>query len=163
MTFAARLTFAAMYETQVIEALKRQGWDADPFGQAMLSGTMREHLRHHQTMARWLPDIIAAKDGVLVYVDAKASTSHRWGNHAVERASSDTMTAWENFTGTPVFYAFPHENGHGFVHIDTWNKAKRPGAYRGTGSGTPFDLAPCESICQIILANPMSLAQRAGE
>lgn len=149
MSFAQRIDASARYERDVRLALDELGWRAEPFGQALLSEPMREHLRSGDTKARWLPDIIAAVPGMVIYVDAKASKAHSTGNHAVERASTEALVAWQQFTGAPVYYAFPHDVGSSFVALDDWVSAKHPGPASGgsKGSGTPFDLAPCRVVC----------------
>jgi hypothetical protein len=145
--FGSRLTFSYEYEKHVRWVLQQQGWAAEPFGQALLSEDMRNHLRHRPTAARWLPDIIAAQGDTVIYVDAKASSAHQTGNHAVETASSTALHLWQAFTGCPVFYAFPHATQDTFVSLDDWQSSKFRGKYRGSGSGTPFDLARCTDIC----------------
>lgn len=152
MSFNQRLTIACYYEDQVLNALRHQGWHAEAFGQALLTEPMRKHLRMHDTAARWLPDIIAAKDGVLVYVDAKASTAIHTGNHAVEDASTEALVRWQDFQGARVLYAFPHDSGHSLVPLGLWNEHKRPAPFAGKGSGTPFSVAPCQDICEFVMA-----------
>jgi hypothetical protein len=145
--FGSRLVFSYEYEKHVRWVLEQQGWTADPFGQALLSEDMQCHLRRTPTAARWLPDIIAAHGDIVIYVDAKASYAHQTGNHAVESASTSALDLWQTFTGCCVFYAFPHHDRDTFVSLADWQTHKRAGNYRGSGSGTPFDLARCTDIC----------------
>lgn len=149
MTFSDRLSFSYRYEQHVIWVLQQQGFCAEPFGQAMLSDAMRDQLRRNQTKVRWLPDIVAAGEGQVFYVDAKASTAEKTGNHAVETASTESLLEFQRFSGDPVFYAFPHHNVDTFVPLDEWAAAKWAGNFYGHGSGTPFDLAKCSDVCQI--------------
>lgn len=149
MSFAERICMAERYEHDVMQALIDRGWFVEPFGQALLSEDMRRLLRGRQTGVRYLPDMAAVKDGLMVWVDAKASVASGTGNHAVETASTDALLAWQQFTNVDVFYAFPHDTGHSFVPLDKWVATKRSGPrFSGKGSGTPFDLGRCSDICR---------------
>jgi len=150
--FNGRITQATEFEDQVRRRLLAANWQVERFGQALLTPTAREFLKRSRTNVRWLPDLIGAAGEIVVYFDAKASPPHpRTGCHAVETASCDAARQWQDFSGSMVFYAFPH---HGdritFVQLETWIAAKRPGKWLGNGSGTPFDIAHCSDVCGVV-------------
>lgn len=150
-TFHQRLAAAKEHEQRVTDALLVRGWLAEPFGQAMLSDTMRDHLRRIPTSVRWMPDIIAAKSYPagerIIFIDAKAGDRHKeTGNHDIELAALESAERWIELSGGQCPYYFVFGDGGivtpGDVREVCWN-----GFYNGNGSGTPFVLFPT-AVCR---------------
>lgn len=149
MGFSERIAGATQFEHEVVESLESQGWTAGVFGQALLPEPVKNRLREHKTAVRWLPDIIAFRDKHAIFVDAKNSPPHhKTGNHAVESASTETQLAWGNFSGMPVMYAFPHDNGRiGYMTAGSWSvMATQMPCRTYNGSGTPFHVCQCHCV-----------------
>ena len=147
-TFDERLAVATRWETVALEALRRNSWDAEPFGQGQLPKRMRDHLRDFPTAVRWMPDIIAARFyptglHVVRYVDVKAGEAwRRTGNHSVEVAAMNAAERWQDFAGNPVYYLF--SDGYVITAEDAREVcSERP--WMGSGSGTPFVVFPREA------------------
>ena len=143
-TFADLMTQTHDHETQVIDALRRRGWNAEKFGQAQLTELTRSHLRCVKTSVRWLPDIIATrqngKQTGVAYIDAKGGHTYlRTENHDVQTDALETAEKWSQFSGSPVFFVF---RDWGVVTPDDVRMHAWDGQYNGRGSGTPFKVFP---------------------
>lgn len=147
MTFTARLEIGKLHELRVLESLIRRGWDAEYFGQAMLSERMREYLRKIPTCVRWMPDIIAAKNitgkNLVAFVDAKGGKKYQeTGNHDIETASLVAAEKWIELSGDECPYYYVFDDGTVATPGDV-REHGHDGMFRGNGSGTPFKLLPC--------------------
>lgn len=150
-TFYNRLAEALEHEKNVTKALLARGWLAEPFGQAMLSEQMRDHLRRVKTSVRWMPDIIAAKTLAggeqIIFIDAKAGERHKeTGNHDIERDALESAERWIELSGGQCPYYFVFGDG-GIATPGDVREACWDGFYNGKGSGTPFILFPT-TICR---------------
>lgn len=141
------------HEHRVLQVLRDRGWDAEVFGQSLLSDDMSNTLRRVDSPVRWMPDIIAGKNiggrQRIVYVEAKGGRRYRdTGNHDLEIASLDAAEKWVSFAGDhcPVFFIF---DDLGVTTPADVRDHCRQGTYRGNGSGTPFVLFPT-TICRPI-------------
>lgn len=149
-SFRKRIEDAQKHEQDVINALLARDWFAEPFGQAMLSEQMRDHLRRVETSVRWMPDIIAAKNIAgkehIVFIDAKAGERYKeTGNHDIENAALESAKRWIKLSGDcPYFFVF---GDGGVATPDDVLENGWDGTFRGSGSGTPFKLFPSD-ICR---------------
>jgi hypothetical protein len=149
MTVWKRLEGALVFERQVLDALLRRGWSAEPFGQGQMSNAIHDLIRGIPTHARWMPDIIAAKKfaarTMLIFVDAKSG--ERWretGRHDIETAAVEAADAWADYSQSPTYFVFPDG---GVTTPERVKAMAMPGKFRGNGSGTPFVLLDTR-ICE---------------
>ena len=162
--FNDRLTLGIKHEESIREALRLRGWLAEPFGQAMISETMRSHLRKVDTPVRRLPDIIAAKGLAsgeqIIFIEAKGGKRYReTGKHDVELASLESAEAFIDYSGGCPFY-FVFDKG-GVATPEDIREVCWPGYFNGRGSGTPFVLFPvdiCRSFASVFGEKPSEQA-----
>lgn len=106
MTFSGRLALGTNHEQRVVRELRQRGWTVDPWGQGVLTPEICDAIQRSDSRLRFLPDLIAARDGELVTVDCKdrmRSTDTR--RYAVARACVNfglQMAA----LGVPLLYVF---------------------------------------------------------
>lgn len=146
-TFDSRMEAGKKHEWDVLQALIRRSWDAEFFGQALLSDRMRSYLKTVKTGVRWMPDIVAARNingrNIVTFVDAKAGERYKdTGNHDIETAALEAAEKWIELSNNncPYFFVFADWTlaTPGDVRDSCWD-----GPYVGNGSGTPFKLFPC--------------------
>ena len=138
------------------DVLKRIGlinpaWHACHFGQGQLDerlrrGLLRYDQRHHcKTFARWMPDIIAARDDGehRLLIDAKTSTKET-PNWAIEQDSIDALTRISSAFQIPCIYVFTDFSAIDVSHVEVLGSCIFPGS--GNGSGTPYRLLPKHSV-----------------
>ena len=78
----------------------------DPWGQGVLSSTVREAICRSNSQLRLLPDLIAGRDGELVTIDCKNRIrSGHTGRYAISRHCVN-FGLHLNAMGVPVFYVF---------------------------------------------------------
>lgn len=70
-TFSQRLSVGESHEDRVRRELEDRGWEVTPWGQSILPELTRRVLRNAAPRFRHFPDLIAARPGELVVVDAK--------------------------------------------------------------------------------------------
>lgn len=153
--FQSRWEQARPWELMVQAWLISNGWIVEEFGQGMLSEKARDIIHGFDTDIRWLPDIIARRmlpeigSSALIIVDAKNSPRHaRTGNHAVETRSTEVALKFHGPKPIHALYAFPHGDMPGFVSVPVWHALAEDRPYLGSGSGTPFRVAPCVGLCR---------------
>lgn len=146
--FQKRMADGKAHELAVLEKLIRHGWDAEYFGQAMLSERMREYLRTQHTHVRWMPDVIAGKRvanrTVIAFVDAKGG--HRWkdtGNHDIEKSALKAAEKWIDLSGETCPFYFVFGDFRVATPADVRDNCA-DGIFNGRGSGTPFVLVPAD-------------------
>jgi hypothetical protein len=144
MTFRNRMEYALAHEEAVAQRLIDRGYQVGRFGQGMLTENVRAILRSHHTPLRWMPDIIAATEGEVLLVDAKAGRTDT-PCHAIEKASLEALMklqfgisvpvilVWSDFRCSPVQMLAHHE-------------LKRDGYRSPNGSGTPYWLIPKDGV-----------------
>lgn len=105
-TFSTRLAIGEDHELRVANELSHRGWSVDRWGQGTLSAHIREAIQRSDSRLRFLPDLIAARDGELVTIDCKDRIrSTDTGRYAVNRQCISfglQMAA----LGVPIFYVF---------------------------------------------------------
>lgn len=142
--FARRLEVAVAFEEKVVATLVERQWRAERFGQGQLSADMRDIIRRVRTPVRYMPDIIAAKrftvETRIVFVDAKAGDRYKeTGNHDIESAALDGAELWQQYSGCETYFVFANGDT---ITPTAFRELSTPGNFRGSGSGTPFLLAP---------------------
>jgi hypothetical protein len=93
------------HESRVQKELASRRWAVDPWGQAILS----EPIRKAVSRTRWknFPDLVAARDGDLVAIDAKdRMSSAETGRYAISRECVSFGLQFVAAFGVPIFYVF---------------------------------------------------------
>jgi hypothetical protein len=104
-SFQQRLQVGLDLELRVADELRRRGWDVDRWGQATLS----VHVQHaiSRTTCRNMPDLMAARDGDAVAIDAKNRiSSTETGRFAISRTCVSFGIQFVAAFGVPIFYVF---------------------------------------------------------
>jgi hypothetical protein len=146
MSFAARLAQARSAETTVLSGLRDNGWNAEPFGQALLPDSIRDALKRYinldgsPTLLRWLPDVIASKQfawfQMIVLLDVKADSGQRF---AIELKALETCEALQEHLLIPCWFVWP--NGHVLTPQMVRDNCFDGSQFEGrAGSGTPYVL-----------------------
>lgn len=105
MSWNQRKLVGDAHEMRVGGELAARGWDVDPWGQAILS----ESVRRAVSRTRWknFPDLVAARDGDLVAIDAKdRMSSAETGRYAISRECVSFGLQFVAAFGVPIFYVF---------------------------------------------------------
>jgi hypothetical protein len=133
-SFGDRLSIGTAHEQRVAGELRARGWTVDPWGQGVLSAEVRAAIRHSGSRLRFLPDLIAARNGELVTIDCKdrmrSADSGRYSiarqcvNFGIQMAALDV----------PLFYVF----GNLAVLLPTEVMAYGRIGPRVTGSGAYY-------------------------
>lgn len=160
-TYEERSADAQHHEWWVLEQLRqRPSVKAKPFGQALFDEELRGWLRSVRTPAgrkapiRWIPDVIAIKDGNATLIDAKAGhTWKRTGNHDIEKDALTAALAWGWALCVDVWFIFSDGKGMSAAELAKHPQC-REGTFLGRGSGTPFYLWPCAIFDQLIEPTP---------
>jgi Holliday junction resolvase len=103
--WASRKMVGDAHEERVRTELASRGWTVDPWGQAILSGQVRKAV----SRTRWknFPDLVAARDGDLVAIDAKdRMSSAETGRYAISRECVSFGLQFVAAFGVPIFYVF---------------------------------------------------------
>lgn len=128
----------------VVERLTSTGWQADRFGQALLSDQTRDLLKRYEDgsrrpcLIRWMPDVITfgVFSGGRIWtalIDAKVCGDRP--NYSVEMSAAETAQIFADQLYTPTFFVF-----------DDWKvltprevrQRGTPGRVTANGSGTPY-------------------------
>jgi len=148
LTFDQRLSIGLAHERDVAAELVLRGWTVDPWGQGVLSPATRRAVQNTESTLRWTPDFVASRDGTVVLIDAKGSTSPGSGRHCVSRSALKAGTQYTAWMDLPLYYVFsdygvmtPHELaevGRDGPHL----RVGESGAYILFGAGLcrPFDV-----------------------
>lgn len=149
MTFVDRKQLAESHEYAIQVELERRGWSVQPFGIALLADEVRDALRRVQPPSywRWLPDLVAMRDGRMVLIDGKDEQRKDTPNFAIEEMA---LAAHRNmaFFGIPIVYVFSdmscNWNSDDFAYSGRrFAPMGSSGRVEGVrGSGTPFVLVP---------------------
>ncbi len=104
--FGGRLSIGTDHEQRVAGELRARGWTVDPWGQGVLSAEVRDAIQRGESRLRFLPDLIAARNGELVTVECKdRMRSADSGRYAIARQCVNfglQMLA----LGVPLLYVF---------------------------------------------------------
>lgn len=138
MTFEQRLAFGEAHEQHVAEELTLRGWEVSRWGQGILGPQTRQALRHTDGSFRWQPDLVAARDDIVVMIDCKCRmTSKATDRHAVERAAVKAHRLLIAADDLPLYYVF---DDLGVLTPDDVLAAGRLGPHTRLGSGAPYYL-----------------------
>lgn len=128
------------HEVDVRKRLMDQGWDAQEWGNGLLTDTIRNVLQHQPTklMLRWLPDLIAVRGFGVRLVDAKAEKRSDTPFFSLEIDAWSTHLVLERVFGIPVVYVWDDytTNRPSRLVVAQWKLEPD----RVNGSGTPFVL-----------------------
>ncbi|GAA3957977.1 hypothetical protein GCM10023085_45600 [Actinomadura viridis] len=102
-----RLAAGAAHEERVAQALIDRGWEVAPWGQGVLPPGIQEALSRSASKWRHFPDLVAAREGEIITVDAKDRMwSTQSGRYAVSRDCVSFGLQFIAAFGVPVFYVF---------------------------------------------------------
>lgn len=125
-------------ERRVADALRGRGWHVNAWGQGVIDEPVRRALRSSDSFARWTPDLVAARNRIVCFIDCKANMTGRASQrHAIERAAVKAhlqFVAWNNL---PVYYVF---DDLGVATPYDILMAGEPGPTPRVGSGAPYFL-----------------------
>jgi hypothetical protein len=105
MSWQQRKLVGDAHEERIAQELQARNWTADPWGQAILS----EPVRRAVSRTRWknFPDLVAARAGDLVAIDAKDHmSSAETGRYAISRECVSFGLQFVAAFGVPIFYVF---------------------------------------------------------
>lgn len=95
------------HEQRVAEELEARGWEVAPWGQGTLPPGIRTALSQSDSRWRHFPDLVAARDGDVITVDAKdRMRSTQSDRYAVKRDCVSFGLQFLAAFGIPVFYVF---------------------------------------------------------
>lgn len=104
-SWSTRQQVGDAHEGRVEKELTARRWEVNPWGQAILS----EPIRKAVSRTRWknFPDLVAARDGDLVAIDAKdRMSSAETGRYAISRECISFGLQFVAAFGVPIFYVF---------------------------------------------------------
>jgi len=105
--FADRLATGISLEARVAAELRRNGWTVTQWGQGILPDEVRRAIRETGSRFRHFPDMVAARAGEVITVDAKDHMhSTDTGRYAVSRECVAFGLQFYAAFNLPVFYVF---------------------------------------------------------
>lgn len=131
---------ADAHEQRIAEELTARGWAVNPWGQGVLTQPVQAALRRTDSSLRWIPDLLAAKEGHVAMIDCKSSmTSRAMHRHAIESAAVRAHLQLVAWTLLPLYYVF--DSLDVLTPYDAL-AAGRTGPHSVAGSGAPYLLVP---------------------
>lgn len=107
MNFEQRKAVGDAHERRVCEALEARGWTASHYGQGALPPAIRAAIAASDYPIRYAPDLIAARDGDVIAIDAKNRMhSTQSDRYAIKRDCVAFGIQFLAAFGVPVFYVF---------------------------------------------------------
>ena len=105
-SFGGRLSVGTAHERRVSTELRARAWTVDPWGQGVLSAEIRDAIQRGESRLRFLPDLIAARNGELITIDCKdRMRSTDSGRYAVARQCVN-FGLHIAALGIPLYYVF---------------------------------------------------------
>lgn len=104
-TFDERLAIGVEHEQHVTQELEKHGWTVTVWGQGIMPAEIRNAISASAPRFRHFPDLIAARDGELLAVDAKTNL-HGGNRYAVNRDCVFFGLGFHANYGIPVNYVF---------------------------------------------------------
>lgn len=104
-TWDQRKPIGDAHEQRVALELNQRGWTVDPWGQGILSPAVQRAI----SRSRWanFPDLVAARTGDLVAIDAKDRVSSaETGRYAISQKCVSFGLQFIAAFGVPIFYVF---------------------------------------------------------
>jgi Holliday junction resolvase len=106
-SFTTRLTVGEEHEQRVQRELEERGWTVARWGQGILPKPVRRAIQEGGSRFRHFPDLIAARPGGLVVIDAKDRMhSSETGRYAVARECVSFGLQFTAAFSLPVYYVF---------------------------------------------------------
>ena len=106
-TWHERKTVGDAHEQRVTGELLFRGWEVAPWGQGILPDKIREALGRSDSRWRHFPDLVAARDGDVITIDAKDRIrSTESDRYAIKRECVSFGLQFLAAFGIPVFYVF---------------------------------------------------------
>lgn len=106
-TFQERLTVGVAHERRVATELELRGWTVTQWGQGILPETTRHAIREARSRFRHFPDLVAARAGEIVTIDAKDHMhSIESDRYAVSRDCVSFGLQFYAAFGLPLYYVF---------------------------------------------------------
>lgn len=125
-------------EQRVAGELRSRAWVVNPWGQGVLDERIRYALRRTDSFARWTPDLVAARDETVCFIDCKANmTGGTRRRHAIERAAVRAHLQLVAWTDLPLYYVF---DDLGVATPYDVLMAGQHGPTSNVGSGAPYYL-----------------------
>lgn len=107
MEWEQRKSVGDVHERRVIEELRSRGWEVAPWGQGILPDKIRNALSRSESRWRHFPDLVAARDGEVITIDAKdRMRSTESDRYAIKRDCVSFGLQFLAAFGIPVFYVF---------------------------------------------------------
>ena len=106
-TFSERLLAGDIHQQRVEKELDARAWSVTPWGQGILPEPIRQGIRDSGSRFRHFPDLVAARPGELVTIDAKdRMRSTATGRYAISRECVSFGLQFVAAFGIPVYYVF---------------------------------------------------------
>ena len=106
-TYVDRTAVGDAHEMRVARELGERGWTAGPWGQAILPEQVVKSIRDSGSRFRHFPDLVAARPGEVVAIDAKdRMRSTETGRYAISRECVSFGLQFVAAFGIPVYYVF---------------------------------------------------------
>ena len=129
-TFKSRLAHGDDHENRVARELEARGYTVTPWGQGILPEQIRRAIRDVGTRFRYFPDLIAARPGELVTVDAKDRMhSTETDRYAVARECVQFGLQFYAAFNLPVYYVFGNLGVLCPTEIASYGRVAPGGAY----------------------------------
>ena len=126
------------HEQAVRERLSLYGWDVQPWGQGLLTDSIRASIQHQfpPVLWRWIPDLIAARGKRVWLIDPKSEQRFDTPNFTIEQSAYQAHCAMA-VLGLRIVYVFADfrcntPEGLKVVHHSIGDRQQTG------GSGTPF-------------------------
>lgn len=92
---------------RVGDALPGRGWHVNAWGQGVLDEQVRQALRTTESFARWTPDLGAAHNRTVCFIDCKANMTGRVSRrYATERMAARAHREFAASNNLPMYYVF---------------------------------------------------------
>src|SRR6266566_1427819 len=106
-TFTEQLAAGTAHEGRVASELEARGWTVTCWGQGILPELTRRAIRDARCKFAHFPDLVAARPGEIVAIDAKTvMQSTETGRYAVSRECVAFGVQFHAAFGLPLFYVF---------------------------------------------------------
>lgn len=106
MTFQQRLKPAVEHERRVQAELEKRGWSVVPYGMGEFPEPIQNALARvpARSLLRDLPDMLAAKDDLVRFVECKTSPGRdKYGHNTVQYDCWTGYLSWQRLTGITVY------------------------------------------------------------
>lgn len=106
-SFPDRMAAGSAHEDRVARELESRGWTVTKWGQGILPEVARRAIREARSSFRYFPDLVAARAGEIVTIDAKERMhSTETGRYAVSRECVAFGVQFYAAFRLPLFYVF---------------------------------------------------------